>query len=300
MNERERILNLLKDGRITSDEAALLMDALEEVETPSRPRGANPSEPRGFVAPVPPVSPIPPVAPIPPIPPIAPIINAAFERAFGSITTATEELDPSLKWIRVNLSSEDLEVLVDPSLDKPSIEGGVKVFEEAGVITVTADHGARRGNGNPFSGIHWNLNFEEDDEPVIRLPEGWGLICNLSSGDLRAEGLPSIRGMVASGDVHLEAVRGVNLKVMSGDLDATLILNEGEHRLEVMSGDAQIKFVDSSVRVEGKLSSGDLDARGNFWQKRHQIQGQVGEGNAVLRVVVASGDLTLEDAHGRD
>lgn len=292
MNERERILNLLKDGRITSDEAALLMDALEEVETPTRARG--------FAPPVPPTPPTPPVPPTPPIPPIAPIINAAFKRAFGSVATATQALDPNLKWIRVNLNSEDLEISVDPRLDQPSISGGVQVFEENGVVTVSEHHGGMWGNAGKFSDIHWNLHFEEDDEPVIRLPEGWGLICNLNAGNLKAEGLAYVRGTVASGDAHLEAVRGINLMVMSGDLDATLILTEGEHRLEVMSGNASIKFVDSSVHLEGKLSSGDLDARGNFWQKRHQIQGQVGEGKAVLKVVVASGDLTLEDVHGRD
>lgn len=294
MNERERILNLLKDGRITSDEAALLMDALEEVETPSRARGVTPPEPRGFVPPVPQVP------TVPPIPPIGPIINAAFERAFAGVGAVTEALDPNLKWIRVDLHSQDLAVSVDPSLDKPNIEGGVQVFEEAGVVTVTETHGASHGNGSPFSDIHWNLNFEEYDEPVIRVPEGWGLICNLAAGDLNAEGLAYVRGMVASGNATLEAVRGVDLKVMSGDLDATLLLSNGLHRLEVMSGDAHVKFVDSSVQVEGKLNSGDLDARGNFWQKRHQIQGQVGEGKAVLKVVVLSGDLTLEDAHGRD
>lgn len=48
MNERTRILRLVEEGKITPDEAAMLLEALAEVEAPR------------FTPPVPPLPPVPP------------------------------------------------------------------------------------------------------------------------------------------------------------------------------------------------------------------------------------------------
>jgi len=269
MDERERIIRLVSEGKITPEEAALLLDALAEVETPSR-----------LEIPVPPVPPVPPIAP--------------QNRGEDDISYL-----PNLRWLHVKLDSEDLEVHLDPSLDKPHIEGDVKVIEQGQRLLVSSNHSHRRKGSVNVTGINFNWGFGLGSEPVIRLPEGWGLDVVLASGDLSVYGLPFVRGNVASGDVELIDVRGVNLEVMSGDVEAELILTEGEHRLEVMSGDVQIRFRDSSVQVLGKLSSGELDGRGNFTQEKRKLSGTVGGGKARLLLNVMSGDLTLEDQNVR-
>jgi hypothetical protein len=267
MNERERIIRLVSEGKITPDEAALLLDALAEVEGASRPEI--------------------PVPPVPPVPPVAPVSSGEKNETYPS----------NLRWLKVRLDSEDLEVHLDKDLQKPRIEGDVKVQERGQNIVVSSDHSSRRKGSTKFLGvnINWDFDFSDGDELVIHVPEGWGLEVELASGSLEVSGLPFVRGEVHSGNVELIDVRGVDLEVMSGDVEAELVLTEGEHRLEVMSGDASIRFRDSSVTVLGKLSSGDLDGHGNFAQEKRKVTGTVGGGKAKLLLNVMSGDLTLED-----
>ncbi|MER3480173.1 MAG: hypothetical protein C4327_06710 [Meiothermus sp.] len=269
MSERERIIKLVSEGKITPEEAALLLDALAEVEAPSRPE-----------------------IPVPPVPPVRPVVPQ-------SRGDEDEIYPPNLRWIRAKLISEDLEVYLDKDLQKPRIEGDVKVQERGQDIIVSSNHGSGRKGSTKFLGvnINWDFDFDLGSEPVIHVPEGWGLEVELPSGSLEVNGLPFVRGEVHGGDVELIDVRGVDLRVMSGDLEAELILSEGEHRLEVMSGDVSIRFKDSSVTVVGKLSSGELDGRGNFTQEKRKITGTVGGGKAKLLLNVMSGDLTLEDEH---
>lgn len=270
MSERERIIKLVSEGKITPDEAALLLDALAEVEGVSRPEI--------------------PVPPVPPVPPVRPV--AVQSRGEGEAT-----YPQGLRWMRVRLDSEDLEVNLDKDLQKPRIEGDVKVQERGQDIAISSNHSSRRKGSTKFLGvnINWDFDFDLGSEPVIHVPEGWGLEVELASGSLEVNGLPFVRGNVASGDVELIDVRGVDLEVMSGDLEAELRLTEGEHRLEVMSGDTSIRFKGSSVTVLGKLSSGELDGRGNFTQDKRKVSGTVGAGKAKLLLNVMSGDLTLED-----
>lgn len=270
MSERERIIRLVSEGKITPEEATLLLDALAEVEAPSRPEI--------------------PVPPVPPVPPVRPV--AVQSRGEGEAT-----YPQGLRWMRVRLDSEDLEVNLDKDLQKPRIEGDVKVQERGQDIAISSNHSSRRKGSTKFLGvnINWDFDFDLGSEPVIHVPEGWGLEVELASGSLEVNGLPFVRGNVASGDVELIDVRGVDLEVMSGDLEAELRLTEGEHRLEVMSGDTSIRFKGSSVTVLGKLSSGELDGRGNFTQDKRKVSGTVGAGKAKLLLNVMSGDLTLED-----
>lgn len=272
MNERERIIRLVSEGKITSEEAALLLDALAEV--PGRPE-----------------LPVPLMLPVPPVPPVAPLGWGDAEPSYPQ----------GLRWLKVRLDSEDLEVYLDRDLTRPRIEGDVKVQENGQDLMLSSSLGSRRRGSAQFLGLNldWDFDFSTGHDPVIRLPEGWGLEVELASGDLEVSGLPFVRGSVASGDVELVGIRGVDLKVISGDLEAELILTGGEHRLEVVSGDAEIRFRDSSVTLLGKLSNGELDRRGNFTQEKRKVTGTVGGGKAKLLLSVASGDLTLEDQNVR-
>ncbi|GEM87124.1 DUF4097 family beta strand repeat-containing protein [Meiothermus granaticius] len=253
MAERERIIRLVREGRITPEEAALLLDALAEIEAA----------------------------------PGAPLAH----------------LDglPGLRWLKVQLDSEDLEVHLDRRLQKPRVEGDVVVQEQAPDLVLSRGTGSRRRGSTQFLGLNlnWDFDFSTGRDPVVYLPEGWGLEVELASGDLEVSGLPFVRGRVTGGDAKLLEVHGVDLVVASGDLEAQLVLTQGEHRLEVTHGDAEICFRNSSVQVVGQLSSGDLEARGNFIQEKHKVSGTVGEGKARLRLKVVSGDLALEDEHVR-
>lgn len=303
MNDRERILNLLKDGRITSDEAALLMDALEEADTPRR----------GFVAPVPPVPPTPPV-------------HSNPKRA-----VLEDDRPQGLRWVKAHLSSNSLSVRLDDSLEKPLLRGDLLELsiKEEGTDILIGDRQERRGKGSTkVLGVNISWDFDSDvDEPELVLPIGWGLDATLQSGDLQAHGIEYVRGEIMSGDVSLEgvdraslnvysgdvraeavgllsgavfsgdvslnAVRGVDLEVSSGDLEADLYLTEGHHHLRVMSGDASLRLGDSSVQVEGRVDHGDLHTDHELLRQKRNFKGTLGAGTAQLKINVNSGDLNI-------
>ena len=308
MNEKQRILNLLKEGRITSEEAVMLLEAIEEPV--SAPRG-NPNWGgelsrmtremsrelsreaaeisreigRAFKGdhPVPPVPPVPPMAPNPPVVVV-----------YGNEVNRPE----GLQWVRVKLNSGDLSVSLNPDLERPHIEGDVNVRDLDGTIFVENNHGSvRRKGSKKFAGItvSWDVEFSEGEDPTIHLPIGWGLECEIMSGDVNIEGLPFVRGRILSGDVHLEDIHGLQLRVDSGDIYAeNLTLREGSHSLEVLSGDVNLNFVNSSVSIEGKMTSGDLDAPENFVLEGQRFEGRIGEGQAELKIKVSSGDVRIE------
>lgn len=312
MNERTRILKLVEDGKITPDEATMLLEALAEVEAPARGFG--------FVPPVPPVPPQPlqdwgrGSRRLERLSEAARQLGARAEEMgrraglqaeefgrrmaeeFGVGGPVTISYPSHLKWIKAELIGSDLEVSVDPSLDKPSITGDVRVTESSGHLVISGSPHAhprrKREAVPPEAGYTFEYSFGHD--PVIRLPEGWGLVCELVQGDLTVEGLPYLRGKVLTGDTTLRNVAGVDLEA-SDDLTAELCLTEGRHYLSVLNGDAEITFVRSSVRVEGKLLNGELDARGPFEQRKRKITGLVGAGEALLHIQVLNGDLTLQD-----
>ncbi|WP_337867290.1 DUF4097 family beta strand repeat-containing protein [Meiothermus sp.] len=298
MNERSRILKLVEDGKITPDEATMLLQALAEVEAPARGFGFVPPEPldsreggsRRLER-------------------LSEAARQLGARAEEMGRRVAEELDPvvgvgepvtvsypsHLRWFKVRQMSGDLEVVLEPSRTEPLVEGEVQL------------RGRRRGplkmRGEIVEKVLEKLYGEAPgdvdliatDDVTVRLPQGWGLACEVFSGDLKVEGIPFVRGRVTSGDVSLQSVGGVDLQVVSGDLDAELRLTEGQHNLELLDGDGNITFLDSSVRVEGRLLHGDFSAQGQFEKHKRKVSGTVGEGTAHLRVVIHNGDLTLED-----
>jgi hypothetical protein len=322
MNERTRILKLVEGGKITPDEAAMLLEALAEVEAPRRGSGFTPT-----------------ALPIPSSPPEPPqdwgrgrrrlerLTEAArqlgvraeeigrrvgleaegigrrvareFRQTEGAGEAVTVSYPSHLRWLKVEWMHGDLEVGLDSRLEKPSISGDVRVEQSGQDLLISSETkgGRRTGRGSARvteMDIHWDYAFEYGQDPVIRVPEGWGLACEVIQGDLLAQGLPYVRGSVRAGDATLQDVGGVDLEV-SGDLKAELRLTDGEHHISVLNGDAHIVFWDGSVKVEGSLLNGQLDPRGNFEQRGSRASGAVGEGKAHLHLEVLNGDLVLED-----
>lgn len=307
MNERTRILRLVEEGKITPDEAAMLLEALAEVEAPR------------FNLPVPPQPPVPPEPPgdwgrgrrgLERLTEAARQLGVRAEEIGRRVSLEAEEIGrrvaeefrkggadevvmvsyPShLRWLKVKLLHGDLEVYLDPALTEPEATGAVELVEnEEGLEVRPVRAGRRKAKGD----FHAN-------DLELRLPEGWGLACEVMHGDLRVEGLPYVRGSVRSGDTTLKEVRGIDLEV-TDDLHALLCLTDGQHHLSVLNGDAHIVFLDSSVKLEGKLLNGELESKGYFEQQRHKVLGVVGDGHAHLRVEVLGGDLILEDRSRQD
>jgi hypothetical protein len=311
MTDQERILRLLEDGRITREQAEELLEALDEADSSTLAlvplvedlalrqnelakrmleldrNSATALEdfsdiPKaeiidGFVQPVPPV------LPTPPTPPLPPAREQGQSEQAKSEQTASNDVPHDLTWITVKAVSGDVTIRVDPTITTPTVEG------DDGPLPV---YMPENGKGN--------LSIESLDEDLdITLPKNYGVILDVPSGDVEVEGC-YVTGEVLSGDVSLRNVPGISLAVTSGDVDGSLKLQKGTHKLETTSGDVSLTFLKgSSLTFQGNVSSGDVSIRspGNDFQREDMpvaFEGRVNQGVATLSLEVYSGDLDID------
>ncbi len=228
MSEQERIQALLQAGKITPQEAELLLSALEESENEPDPAQKlfQPEAPLG------------------------------------------------LRWVRVRLTAGRLEAQLDPSLSQPQVEGQAEVRSVGGDVQVIS-----HTNGLLEGWLGRGVSL------VLRLPPGWGLEVDSKAAELEVEGVRFFKGRVAAGNVALKAVEGLDLEVSAGNIEGSLLLREGQHRLRVSLGNAELAFLPgSSVMLRPSVSLGNLECPDR----------QVGQGQASLEAAVRMGNLELK------
>jgi hypothetical protein len=270
MSERERIGALLEAGKITQDEANLLYSALEEADqaVSEADRAVNDAvgASNGTAA-----------------------GKAGFERETppqpsDDLRGSTSET-PSLRWVKVHLMAGALEAKLDRSLSQPHIEGSAEVRQVGQDLEVTP-----RLSGGSFLGIFGNVGPVE-----MRLPPGWGLDIDTKAAQVEAEGITYLKGRVAAGNVELDEVEGLDLEVTAGNIEGSLLLKEGSHRLRVTMGNAELDLEEgSSARVVCSVSMGNLETKGHFAPGSGYSDKQVGDGKAALEVAVRMGNLKIK------
>jgi DUF4097 and DUF4098 domain-containing protein YvlB len=315
MTDQERILKLLEDGKISTEQAEGLLEALDEADSAglkfgdlalvpsvqeldsgSKEGSLELSKGRyseiiasdraetettkaeiidDFVTPVPPAPPLPPLSPLPPLPPISP------PQSKTNPQSQTNDVPQNLTWLTVKTSSGDVNIQVDPDIDVPIVEG------DDGPLPV---YSVNNGQGK--------MSIESLDTDLdITLPENYGVILEVKSGDVSIEDC-FVTGKVLSGDVSLENITGLQLTVMSGDVDGNLKLTKGTHSLEVMSGDVSLIFQEgSSLSFRGNVQAGEATishSKGDLNHEDMSFEGKVAEGEAQLSLEVQSGDLNID------
>lgn len=266
MSERERIGALLEAGKITQDEANLLYSALEEAGQAVQEADQAVSDAVGGS-------------------------GAAGKARFAQEPSSqprsnpgpyTQSATPSLRWVRVRMMAGALKAKLDPSLSQPQIEGHAEVQQEGPDLVVTA----KLPVGN-FLGMLGNLGTVE-----LCLPPGWGVDVDTKAAQLEARGIAYLKGRVAAGNVELDEVGGLDLEITAGNIEGSLRLLEGSHRLRVTMGNAELKLEEgSSARVTANVSMGNLDLRGFANQSSPAL---VGDGKAALEVAVRMGNLEIK------
>ncbi len=257
MSEQERIQALLHAGKITQQEADLLLSALDEGHAA---RQADPT----------------------------------FNETVGQPQYAPPDSSgqtgwqpQGLRWARVKLTAGQLEVKRDTSLQMPVAEGPAEVRQVGSDLEITPS----TVNRNFLGGLLGGLGSLE-----LRLPAGWGLDLDSKAAEVEVEGVAFLKGRVAVGNVELEAVEGLDLEVTAGNLEGSLLLQEGQHRLRVSMGNAELDLLPgSSVQLSPGVSLGNLETRG--FSRSYATDGsevlQVGEGKASLEVAVRMGSLEI-------
>ncbi|MDX2004337.1 MAG: hypothetical protein SFU83_03590 [Meiothermus sp.] len=255
MNERNRIEALFQSGKITREEADLLISALEE---------GSKAEDYAY---------------------------KAMDENLGQPQVSHQPagwqpdgLPQNLRWIRLRLLAGELEVKLDPSLQSPVVaEGQAEVRPSGGDVEIIPQMVKSSFLGGLLSGM-----------PVgsleIRVPPGWGLDLDSKAGNVEVDGIDYLRGRIAAGNVELERVKGLDLETSAGNIEGTLLLTEGRHRLKVSMGNVDLDLLEgSSVRLDAGVSMGNLAMNGNF-QPGTSI---VGGGSASFDLAVRMGNLEV-------
>ncbi len=122
-----------------------------------------------------------------------------------------------------------------------------------------------------------------------------------TSGDITfKEVLGDVQVDTTSGDINVWGVQGnIDLETTSGDIEIDNERVTGNLEVEVTSGDVRVQFDESptSLTVDFKGGSGkgtvNLDGMQYVEKSEKSIEGQIGDGEYLLKVRTTSGDFRL-------
>ena len=278
MSERDRIHALLSEGKISQEEADMLLEALAETEEAER--ELDELDTLGMEhAPEPPAA-----EPAPP-----PQTGSASPSDRANSDTAKEVRG----WVRLSAAAGSVDVSVDETLDKPAAEshgkGEFTLKEQDNDWQVTF----RSARGEwPFSlGSHARLE--------LRVPAGYGLELDGKAGTFRIDGVPFLKGSMKAGTLTASGLGGLDLDMKAGTLALTMRPTSGRHRLDMKAGTATVRLLaGSDVRVEGDVKAGSATLPKGFTRKDELISssfsGQLGSGRATLQLSQKAGTLVVE------
>lgn len=224
MEDRRRILEMVREGVLSPEEALELLAVLEERERP------------------------------------------AAEAPAAS---------PALGYphLRILATGANLEVRGVAGLVEPEGRGGTLVREGEGYL--------------------YRVAFGEG---VLRVPEGVPVLLEAKGSNVELSRV-ALGGRVLGANVEGEALVGLDLEVVGGNLEASLLIQEGEHRLLVRAGNAALRFLPGSdLLLEAHVRLGKVEAEGP-WRRvagPGSFRGVLGEGRAKLTARVTMGNLEME------
>ncbi len=125
--------------------------------------------------------------------------------------------------------------------------------------------------------------FKKAFKVELKLPRDFGIELSLGVGTLRAESLAGLRGGLGTGTIEAAGVRELDLDLGMGTARLGLLLNEGEHRIELGMGDVEIYALPgASFRVEGEAGLGQVEKR-VFGEGRARLWVELGMGRLKVR-----------------
>ncbi len=311
---------LVAQGKLTPEEAAdLLGEGAEasgpaDLNTPPEP-AQQPAQPH-FVA-------GPQMPNIPGIPAVAPMLGKLVNKLVREVAPHQESDTPDD--LRLEVAGYSLIVSVEPGLSTPQLGGdteGLSLRSSAKGWTVDQERGLRFGNRRvtlsvPFAPRH--VRAEVSGGQLV-LPDVLGeLQAEVSGGNLRAGNVGHLKAEISGGNLNAGAVAGnLHLEINGGngkvERSRTLIaevnggmlnwaglLTEGQHRVEVNGGAANLTLeTGSSLQLSAEVTVGQLVSnfpttkRGGMLNATYS--GILGSGAAALSCQVSAGQVRLHAA----
>ena len=308
---RQRIENLLRQGKISPEEANKLLRALEATgETTSDAlTGSVPVPPPPKVEVAPPPQPVaPPPPPIAPPPPPKPkavevVVTAAPPK---TSTTSQATLSGNIQKLEVVTNSGDVNIVGVAGL------GQIEAHAKNGTLEASNSNGVARivahGNLEDPTEIGWlntvikTIGRALPVDLEVRVPQDLAhLTVNLVAGDLDVIGVHGhVELDISAGDITLEGATSFMVNAKAGDIKIKTKLENGESSVKAMAGDVNVDLLPgSSVALKASTTAGDVSARGFILTQTEKklvggsLEGRLGAARAKLNCFLTAGDLDI-------
>lgn len=232
MTDEQRIEALVEEGRITREQADVLLAALE---------------------------------------PSAPADTPATGDWFpDSVTVAAGDApalyraapDPSVKWLELTAFGGDFDISVNDALQQPVCETVEPEITEAGA-RISVPKQARSGS-EPLSFLDRIVDSFRGADLNIEIPAGWGVILDVKGGDVDIDGpVAGVRGRLLAGDLSVSDTASAVVAVKAGEAEIGLRASSGSHRVDVKVGQVDVRILPGShLAVDASVSVGNVSGKG--------------------------------------
>ncbi|HEV8354196.1 MAG TPA: DUF4097 family beta strand repeat-containing protein [bacterium] len=172
--------------------------------------------------------------------------------------------------------------------------------EEAQRLAEGLRVGPRREGSRVLVGASMVMEARRRIDLEIDVPAGVAVAVEVAKGDVRAEGLDgSVQMQVARGDVHVaDQGEGLTLSIASGDVSVKRA--GGDVTLDIKSGD--VTAVDVRGKLAGRILNGDVECQRCASVTLDVLNGDISVAHSEgdIELEVRNGDIEITGARGRN
>ena len=315
---RERIENLLRQGKISPEEANKLFRALEpQGETasastpltgsqpaPSIPKPtpvAPPTSPTPSTPPTPVTPPTPAVSATPPTPPSTAMPTARSIGLDHYVHAAAHIRKVMLNTIAGDIDIEGVTGLAN--IEANVKNGSLEITEDGDVIRIVGV--GKIDDPTEIGWLNTVIRTIGRNLPVdihVRVPSNLlELEVKALAGDVTVKGVTGAVSLeMSAGDLKLSDAGRFTINAKAGDIKVHTKLTDGESTLRALAGDVDVTLEQgSSVTLKASNSAGDITAKGFILTQTEKrivggsLEGRLGAGRAKLTVSLSAGDLDI-------
>ncbi len=313
---RERIENLLRQGKISPEEANKLLRALDNTgdttsdaltgsgaPTPPPPARATPPTPPRAATPTPVTPPPPPrAAPTPPTPPVT---------TSTTTQTSSAQIDGAISKLSVNITAGDINIRGLPNhkgITAHSDNGRLEVIRNGDEVRLVAS--GLLEDPTEIGWLNTVLKTIGRNLPVnleITVPSDLKLLeIAALAGDVDVNGVTGrVKVDLQAGDLTLNDAGSFEINAKAGDVKISTTLTDGDSRVTALAGSIKLKLQPgSSVALKASTVAGDVSAKGFILTQTEKritggsLEGRLGGGRASLECRLTAGDLEIEAIGG--
>jgi Putative adhesin len=305
---RDRIENLLREGKISPEEANKLFRALEaqgETVEKSTPTVGQGSSGPAIPTPVKPVTPTPPTPPTPPVEPVKPP-EVSTTKNLETHRTDKFVFQGPLQQVFINLNAGDIDVIGVPG-DRLEVEGNgvLSIVREDETQTIRIGSSGKMDNPTEVGFLDTVFKAIGRVIPVnikVKVPANLPrLEVKAFAGDVDVQGVTGrVQIDLSAGDIKLRDASQFEIISKAGNIKVNTKLENGESKITGLAGEIDVNLAPgSSVSLKASTQAGNVGAKGFILSQTDKritggsLEGRLGAGRAKLDVSLSAGDLDV-------